>query len=101
MSEESIKISSTTDNSFVPDLIYNYGKGKIKLKGIWFKQDNVSFIHGNVVNLYISYELDQLIRNLNLNFTLDNCLFEAVKLTKNADPDKLWYSSYDIRFCIR
>ena len=27
-------------------------------------------------------------RKLNTNFTLGNCLFESVKLTKNADLDK-------------
>ena len=48
----------------------------------------MSFIHGNVVNLYSSYELEQLYGDLNLNFTLDNCLFGPVKLPKNADPDK-------------
>ena len=32
------------------------------------------------------------------DFTLQNSLFRAVKLTKNADPDKYKYSSYSIRF---
>ena len=27
--------------------------------------------------------------------SLGNCLFGAVKLTKNADPDKCGYSVYD------
>ena len=31
-------------------------------------------------------------------FTLNNCLFESVKLTKNPDPDKYKYSSDDIGF---
>ena len=30
-------------------------------------------------------------RNLNKDFTLNNCLFGYVKLTKNADPDKYKY----------
>ena len=33
-------------------------------------------------------------RELNTDFTLGNCLFEAVKLTKNADPDKYRCSGY-------
>ena len=61
----------------------------------------MSFIHGNVANLYNSYELEQLCGDLNLNFTLDNCLFGPVKLPKNADPDKYWYSSYGIGFYTR
>ena len=38
--------ASTTDNSFDPEIIYNYGQGKIKVKGICLKQDSMSFIHG-------------------------------------------------------
>ena len=33
-------------------------------------------------------------RNLNISFTLQNCLFGSVKLIKNADPDKYKYSGY-------
>ena len=32
------------------------------------------------------------------DFTLGNCLFCSVKLTKNTDLDKYKYSSYDIGF---
>ena len=32
---------------------------------------------------------------------LKSCLFEDVKLTKNADPDKYVYSSYGIGFDTR
>ena len=46
MSKESIIPLSTTDNSFYREIIYNYGKGKVKLKGICLMQDSVSFIHG-------------------------------------------------------
>ena len=37
-------------------------------------------------------------RDLNTDFTLNNCLFGSVKLTKNAEPDKFRYSGYDIGF---
>ena len=39
-------------------------------------------------------------RDLNTDFTLNNCLFGSVKLTKNAEPDKLGYSGYGIGFLI-
>ena len=48
----------------------------------------MSFIRRNVVNLCISYELDTWSVDLNIDFTLGNCLLGAVKLNKNADPDK-------------
>ena len=37
-------------------------------------------------------------RNSNTDFTLANCLFGSVKLTKNADPDKYKYTGYGIGF---
>ena len=51
-----------------------------------------------MVNLFIVYELDTWSRNLNTDFTLKDCFFRAVKLTKNADPDKYKYTGYGIGF---
>ena len=51
-----------------------------------------------IINLYISYILTPWVRNLNTGFTLNKYLFESVKLTKNADPDKCKYSNYSIGF---
>ena len=44
-------------------------------------EGSVSFIDGNVVNLYIIYTLDSRSRDLNTDFTLGNCL----KLTMDND----------------
>ena len=49
-----------------------------------------------VINLYIFYILNLWLRNLNTDFTLKNCLFGSVKLTKNTDPDKYKYNGYGI-----
>ena len=35
-------------------------------------------------------------RILNTNFTINNCLFGSLKLTKNADPNEYKYSGYGI-----
>ena len=51
-----------------------------------------------MVNLYITYKLDGWPQGLNTNFTLGNCLFGAVKLIKNADPDKYKYGGYGIGY---
>ena len=48
--------------------------------------------------MYISYALTPWLRNLSTDFTLDNCSFGSVKLTKNADPDKYKCSGYSIGF---
>ena len=44
------------------------------------------------------YTLDTWSKDLNTDFRLGNCLFGAVKLTKNTDPDKWKYSGYGIGF---
>ena len=51
-----------------------------------------------VINIYISYTLNPQLKNLNIDFTLGNCLFRPVKLTKNADLDKYKCSGYCIGF---
>ena len=63
-----------------------------------FKQNSVPFLYKNIVNLYITYKLNTWSKDLITDFTLGNCLLAVVKLTKNADPDKYKYSSYNIRF---
>ena len=68
------------------------------MKGICLKQKSVSLLPKKIVSLYITYKLDKWSKDLNTEFTLGNWLFRAVKLTKNADPDKYKYSSYDIGF---
>ena len=44
------------------------------------------------------YELDWWSQDLKTKFNLKDCLFGAVKLTKNADPNKYSYSGYNIGF---
>ena len=58
----------------------------------------MSFLHKNIVNLYIASKLDALLKDLNTDFTLGHCLFGTVKLTKNADPDKYKFSGYGMEF---
>ena len=57
----------------------------------------MTYDHGNVVNIYIDYEIS---KNYDTSScpTLENCLFGAVTLTKNADIDKYKYSEYGIGF---
>ena len=68
------------------------------MKQICLKQKSVSLLHKNIISLYITYKPDKRSKDLNTEFTLGNWLYRAVKLTKNADPDKDEYSSYDIGF---
>ena len=56
-----------------------------------------SINHGKIVNIYIVQEIIN-IANINGNrdseLTIENTLFGAVSLTKNADVDKYKYSGY-------
>ena len=68
MSEESTRPPFAIGNSWDPQIICNYGKRSVKFKGICLKQDCLSHIHGNVVTLYMLYELDTWSRDLNTGF---------------------------------
>ena len=61
------------------------------------KQDKVTFNHGKVVNIYIVYEISKSI-NISDYPTLEDCLFGAVSLTKNAGFHKYGYSGYGVGF---
>ena len=54
----SIKHFSKPRNSFLPKWIYDYPLSKVIFNGNCLKQGTLPFIHENVVNLYIFYELD-------------------------------------------
>ena len=69
----------------------------LEFSGSYLKQDSVTFIHKTVVNICIVYEISKSI-NIDDYPTLENCLFRAVRLTKNADVNKYKYSGYDIEF---
>ena len=70
----------------------NKPKIRLRFMGSCLKQEKVTFNPRDAVNLFIVYELYRLLQNLNDDFTLKDCLFRAVKLTRNADPDKYSYS---------
>ena len=97
---ESIKPPATTDNILTPTL-YDCGTKKIVFfSRACLKQVKVTFNHGKIVNIYTVYKIIR-IANINSrddNLTVQNALFEAVSLTKNAVVDKCKYSGYGIAF---
>ena len=72
----------------------NNSKIGVEFKGTYLKQDKVIFAPNIALNVVIDYQLDRWPQNFNTDFTLKNCLFGAVKLTKIADPDKYSYWVY-------
>ena len=84
------------DNSLSPAVKCTSKRMYLKFGGSCLKQDNITFNHGKTVNIYIVYDLKS---NLNsFEPTLKNCLFGAIKLTKNSDIDKYEYAGYGIEF---
>ena len=58
----------------------------------------VTFTPRNVVNLFIVYILDACSQDVNTDFTLKDCYFGTVKLSKHVYPDKSSYSGCSIAF---
>ena len=97
LSDEKINSMKTSNHSITPNLDYYGTKTRTEFNGSCLKQDSVTFNHGKVVNICIIYEISKSI-NISDYPTLENCLFGAVSLTKNADIDKYKYSGYGIGF---
>ena len=96
MSNESIKPPSAPNNFLTPSLNYLGTKIRVKFGGSCLKQDEVTYTHGKIVNIYIVYEINKNDNAVISDPTLENCLFGAVTLTKNADIGKYGYSGYGI-----
>ena len=77
----------------------------VYLQGNHFQQDNVltsindHVLNENVINIYIVYKLDPLASTRDKSYTIQNALFGAMQITKNAtDYDKNNYKGYGICF---
>ena len=78
----------------------NDGRMNVYLSGNHFQQ-NVASIpnNGNVINIYCVYKLDSLASTRDTSFTIQNALFGAMQITKNAtDSSKNNYKGYGICF---
>ena len=96
MSEESIENITKSDTNFAPTFVDHHLLPDINFNGSYLLIN--IYIPKKVINIYISYTLNPWLRNLNTNIALNNSLFGAVKLTKNADLDNYKYSGYSIKF---
>ena len=76
---------------------YDMSKIRIKFDGNFLNRFPPTILHGNIVNIYIVYEITSDYKDINYS-TLENCLFGSVKLTKNSIINKYGYSRYGIGF---
>ena len=81
-----------------PDL-KNDGRMHVYLSGNYFKQDRTRIPNNdNALNIYIVYKLDPIASSRDTTFTVQNALFGAMQITKNADTSKYDYKGYGICF---
>ena len=89
----------------LPNLVNN-GRTYVHLSGNHFQQNVVNipnipsiFNINNAINIYCVYELDPIASSRDTSFNIQNALFEAMQITKNAtDSVKNNYKGYGICF---
>ena len=89
LSDEKIILTVTSTDKFATKTIYDNARIRVRFKGDLLRQNQVTYNHGPVVNIYTVYETTPDTNTSNI--TLESCLFGAIKLTKNSDIDKYKY----------
>ena len=59
MSDENITLPATIDYSITPKLGYFGTKTRAEFNGSCLKQDEITYNHGKMVNVYIVYEINK------------------------------------------
>ena len=81
-----------------PDLKID-GRMRVYLSGNYFKQDKTRIPNNsNAINIYIVGKLDRIASSRDTTFTIQNALFGAMQITKNADTSKYDYKGYGVCF---
>ena len=73
----------------------------VLLQGNYFQQNSNIIIpnnNKNVVNIYVIYKLDPISSTKNTDYTIQNALFGAMKITKNTIYSKNNYTGYGLCF---
>ena len=71
----------------------------VSLSGNHFQQNKVIIPNNNnVINIYCVYKIDPIASTRDDAFTVQNALFGAMEITKNADTSKYNYKEYGICF---
>ena len=92
------KIIKPPDTSLAPTPGFkNDGKRYFTFRGDCLKEDEAKSEYEKIINIYTVYDLHSNL-NYNPDFTLENFLFGAVRVTKNTDVIMYKYSGYGIGF---
>ena len=94
-----MKILQLVPNNFLnPSLEYLSTKIRVRFSGSCLKQNAITYIYEKSANIYIVNEINKNDHSTISDPALENCLFGAVTLTKNADIDKYGYPGYGTGF---
>ena len=75
----------------------NDGRMHLYLQGNHFQQNKVLLPNNNnVINIYGVYKLDPISSTRNTDYTIQNALFGAMKITKNTNSSKNNYTGYGL-----
>ena len=88
LSVEGIMPPALSNNTLPPALNYAGNKTRVKFYGNILKHDKITINHGKIVKVYIFYELNVWNRGYDDYPVLENYLFGAARVTKNADIDE-------------
>ena len=84
--------------SVLPEL-KNDGRMHVSLSGNHFQQNKTIIQNNNkVINIYYVYKIDPIASTRDDTFTVQNALFGAMEITKNADTSKYNYKGYGMCF---
>ena len=94
------KLSSTQNiNNFYPSIKNISGELYVSFSGNYFVQaQDIVNISNNVINIYCVYKLDPIDVSRNKRFAIQNALFGAIEIIKNANTSKYKYKGYGICF---
>ena len=75
-----------TEKEVLPEL-KEYRVFSVRFLGNYFVQNKLLIISNTAsgISIYIVYELDSISKTRNTDYTIQNALFGAIKITKNTD----------------
>ena len=88
-------VNNSTNNTST--LLNQNNRLGVTFSGNYMKLNKIGYAHGSVVNIYTVYILKNR-RISNPDFTVQNALSGAVKITKDVDTSNYKYSGYGICF---
>ena len=93
----SSNINAVGDSKSVLPELKNDGRMHVSLSGNHSQQNKVIIPNNNnIINIYCVYKIDSIASTRDDTFTVQNALFGAMEITKNADSSKYNYKGCGI-----